>query len=397
MKNMRTYLSIAAFSLLIALLGAAHLTSAAKMIGRWVPVRMLMAHSGLSKNLAKKSNLIQVALLLDTSNSMDGLIEQAKSQLWSILGELSRMKKEGETPELEIALYEYGNLGLPQSNGYIRQATPFTKDMDLVSEMLFALDTHGGDEFCGQVIHTSLQDLEWGAEQSSLRLIYIAGNEPFTQGAYPYAEACSLAKEKGVIVNTIFCGELEEGIAGEWKKGADIALGAYAAINQGLQTAYVESPFDSDITRLNEELNQTYLPFGEQGVLHQQKQVTQDANAVKYGHANMADRASFKASKQYSNDQWDLVDAYQKDKTAIRDKEALPENMKAMSQEEIEAEIQRLSVNRAEIQQQILQLNDKRRAFIQERDAEKQHAESLENSILKSLREQARAKGFVVE
>ncbi|MES2507664.1 MAG: hypothetical protein V4599_13240, partial [Verrucomicrobiota bacterium] len=32
--------------------------------------------------LRDNESLVQIAILLDTSNSMDGLIEQAKSQLW---------------------------------------------------------------------------------------------------------------------------------------------------------------------------------------------------------------------------------------------------------------------------------------------------------------------------
>lgn len=392
MKNVKTYLNAAALSVLIALLGLAHFTSAINMIGRWLPLEMLLSHKQ-----PQKSNLIQVALLLDTSNSMDGLIEQAKSQLWSILGELSRMKKEGETPGLEIALYEYGNLDLPATDGYIRQVAPFTGDMDLISEMLFALDTHGGDEYCGQVIHTSLRQLEWGNAQDALRLIYIAGNEPFTQGAVPYAEACALAREKGIVINTIFCGDAQEGIGTGWKNGADITGGAYASINQDKETVYIETPFDGDIARLNNELNGTYIAYGAQGRLHQEKQIAQDANAGKYGQANVADRASFKASKQYSNDKWDLVDAYKKDKAAIAKRDQLPDSLKQLSEAELEAAVKRLSAKRDEVQQQILKLNEKRQAYLREQASAKQGAESLENSILKSLREQARARGFQVE
>ena len=64
---------------------------------------------------------IQVALLLDTSNSMDGLISQAKSQLWSIVNKLSDAKIKDEKAELQIALYEYGNDGLQRENGFIRR------------------------------------------------------------------------------------------------------------------------------------------------------------------------------------------------------------------------------------------------------------------------------------
>jgi hypothetical protein len=40
----------------------------------------------------EKDQTIMLALLLDTSNSMDGLIDQAKSQLWKIVNELASCK-----------------------------------------------------------------------------------------------------------------------------------------------------------------------------------------------------------------------------------------------------------------------------------------------------------------
>ena len=70
--------------------------------------------------------VIQIALLLDTSNSMDGLINQAKGQLWKIVSETGKAKRDGKNPVLEVALYEYGNDSLSVMHGYIRQVVPFT-------------------------------------------------------------------------------------------------------------------------------------------------------------------------------------------------------------------------------------------------------------------------------
>jgi len=56
-------------------------------------------------HLEPDTNVIKVALLLDTSNSMDGLIDQAKSQLWELVNELSYAKCKHESkPSLQIAL-----------------------------------------------------------------------------------------------------------------------------------------------------------------------------------------------------------------------------------------------------------------------------------------------------
>src|SRR5918995_1888448 len=159
-----------------------------------------------------RSPSIQIALLLDTSNSMDGLIEQAKSQLWSVVNEVAAAKSgDGTQPNIKIALYEYGNDGLSSDEGYIRQVSALTDDLDVISEKLFSLSTNGGNEFCGQVIKTALNQLAWSASKADLKMIFIAGNEPFTMGSVSYELACGAAKEKGVVVNTIYCGEFYDG------------------------------------------------------------------------------------------------------------------------------------------------------------------------------------------
>ena len=62
---------------------------------------------------------VDVAILLDTSNAMDGLINQAKSQLWTIVQQFARAQKNNDTPLLRVALFEYGNTNLPAREGYL--------------------------------------------------------------------------------------------------------------------------------------------------------------------------------------------------------------------------------------------------------------------------------------
>ena len=175
---------------------------------------------------------VDVAILLDTSNSMDGLIDQAKTQLWTIVQQFARAEKNGKTPSLRVSVFEYGNSGLPASEGYIRQVVQLTDDLDNVSEALFSLKTNGGDEYCGTVISEALKRLAWSNKDNSYKAIFIAGNEPFTQGSVDYRESCKSAIEKGVVVNTIHCGDYDTGISTKWKDGADLAEGEYMNIDQ---------------------------------------------------------------------------------------------------------------------------------------------------------------------
>uniref|UniRef100_UPI00260707B4 VWA domain-containing protein n=1 Tax=uncultured Eudoraea sp. TaxID=1035614 RepID=UPI00260707B4 len=120
----------------------------------------------------KDNNIVKIALLLDTSNSMDGLINQAKAQLWDIVNQFSYAKcGSGHRPALQIALYQYGNDGLSSKEGYIQQVIGFSSDLDEISEKLFSLSTNGGEEYCGEVIQTSLRQLDWGKNPDNLKMI----------------------------------------------------------------------------------------------------------------------------------------------------------------------------------------------------------------------------------
>ena len=145
---------------------------------------------GATGNPRASRPVIQVAILLDTSNSMDGLIGQAKSQLWTFVNQFSPLRRDGLAPELQVALYEYGKSSISAGEGYLRMVVPFTTDLDRVSEQLFALTTHGGDEYCGAVIKSATQGLNWSPSARDLKVIFIAGNEPFTQGSVDYRQSC---------------------------------------------------------------------------------------------------------------------------------------------------------------------------------------------------------------
>jgi len=338
---------------------------------------------------------IMLALLLDTSNSMDGLIDQAKSQLWKIVNELASAKcHDGSRPKIRIALYEYGNDGLPSSEGYIRQVSPLTDDLDLISERLFSLKTYGGNEFCGQVIKASLNQLAWSDARADLKMIFIAGNEPFTQGEVPYRVACSLAKDKDVIVNTIFCGDFNEGVGTSWKSGADLTGGTYMSIQQNRKTIYIPTPYDERIEALNERLNDTYLYYGKSGASKKEMQSVQDKNAESYGRSNKVDRAVSKSSHAYRNSTWDLVDATKENEKAIvqtRD-EDLPKEMKGMSVEQRKDYVKRKGEERGKVQSEIQTLNKKRQEYIAAHSPKESHDATLDAAMINAIKEKARTK-----
>src|SRR4051812_10853081 len=131
------------------------------------------AAAPIPPNPAAKKALVQIAILLDTSGSMNGLIDQAKTELWRIVNEVAKIKVDGASPDVQVALYHYGTPSLGAENGYIKQLVPLTEDLDKVSDELFKLRTAGGDEYCGMVIQKAVEELKWDNTPGVYKMIFI--------------------------------------------------------------------------------------------------------------------------------------------------------------------------------------------------------------------------------
>ena len=351
--------------------------------------------TALATNSGKAAPKIQAAILLDVSNSMDGLIEQAKAQLWNMVSVMGKAKCNEITPQIEIALYEYGRTNNNAKAGYVKQISSFTTDLDKLSQQLFNLTTNGGDEYCGQVIYTSLKDLSWDSAASNYKVIFIAGNEDFLQGNLPYIKACNEAKSKGVIVNTIYCGDKMQGIQEHWNLNAECGNGSYTNIDQDAKIEDIPTPYDSVIFALNDKLNGTYLRYGSQGSAGAAAQVAADEMNYKMNKSVEVKRITVKGKKElYNNTTWDMVDASEKDKNFAQkvDMKTLPDSLKGKSRKEIQQVIDKKTAERAQIQKEIETINTSREVYLaneKKKAATNNQTATLEAEIEKIIKKQA--------
>lgn len=348
-----------------------------------------------------KRAAVDVAILLDTSNSMDGLINQAKSQLWTIVEQFAKAKKHGKTPVLRVALFEYGNNGLPAAEGYIRQVVPLTDDLDKLSEALFSLTTNGGDEYCGQVIDQALTRLDWSSEPGAYKAIFIAGNESFTQGSVDYRDSCRRAIEMGFVVNTIHCGSHHNGVQGKWQDGAMMAEGEFFNINQDRKVVSIQCPQDEIILRLNTELNRTYLWYGTRATRegYGANQLRQDANAESLGKSVAVGRAGAKSGSAYQNRNRCLVDTYMADSRILEKVkvEELPDQLQKLSVEKREKYVKDMLAKRKSLQSQIAAAAKQRDAYLAEerkRLAEEGGQDTLGDAVVAAVVKQLSKSGF---
>ncbi len=365
----------------------------------------LVALTGMKKKEARTEKFqpkIQVAILLDVSGSMDGLIDQAKAQLWNMVATLGKARAGQVQPEIEIALYEYGRTTNDKAKGYVKQINAFTTDLDQVSKNLFALHTDGGDEYCGQVIFTSIDELKWDPSPANYKVIFIAGNEDFLQGNLHYTKACAEANKKGVIVNTIYCGDRLQGIREHWNLNAECGQGSYTNIDQNERVEDIPTPYDSTLIVLNERFNGTYITYGASGTASAAKQKEVDNLNTTVSRGLMADRALVKAQKSvYRNESWDLVDAMEKDENIVKkiDRNTLADSLKNKSEAEIKAFVEEKGRQRALVSKEIQEVNRKREEFIRTERARAatENKATLESEVEKIIKEQAKQFKLVIE
>jgi len=201
--------------------------------------------------------------------------------------------------------------------------------------------------------------------------------------------------KKGVVVNTIFCGNYEQGINTKWKKGASLTGGEYMAIDHNKEVVHINTPYDKIIINLNSKLNKTYISYGSMGKSKIIAQEVQDRNALAMQEAVAVKRAVSKSSRLYNNKKWDLVDAYDDEEFEIStlNKNELPEELLGKNEKEIKTFVESKKNEREQIQKEIQAYNLKRLAFISEHQKEGKSGE-LENAMIKAIKKQAKTKNY---
>lgn len=336
---------------------------------------------------------IQIAILLDTSGSMDGLINQARTRLWSIVSELGKGTRNGQRPIIELALYEYGKQSLEASDGYIRRIMPLSRDLDGLAEQLFALTTNGGDEYAGWVIQRATDELAWSTDPRDVRLLFIAGNEGFDQGRVPFAKSIAAARKKGVVVNTIYCGGEMDVEAKLWRVGATTGAGSFAMVNHNAAVVEIASPYDAELQRLSASINSTYVYYGAKGAANSVRQKSMDSAAEAAGAPSA--RAAAKASAAYSNAEWDLVDAGPSVDVGKLEAAQLPPEMRKMSDAERKSHVAKKAAERKAMQTKIAELSKKRDEFVSaKRKAAADAPPTMDDTLVKAAKSAAASQGY---
>ncbi len=348
--------------------------------------------------IAVGATRIEVAFVLDTTGSMSGLIEGAKSKIWSIASQLAGNQQESG---VRMGLIGYRDRG----DAYVTRRYDLSADIDSIYAQLRSFRAEGGGdgpESVNQALHEAITAMSWSDRDDVYRVVFLVGDAPphMDYGDVGFEESVRIARQKGIAINTIQCGSWEE-TARIWRQIATLGAGQYAAIAQNGGMVAIATPMDEELAKLNQQLAGTVVGFGDAQTRREMDSKVAAARTAPAAAA--ADRLSYlrKTGGGVVSGLRDLVEAVA-DGLSLDDvaEAELPAEMQAMNVAERHSYLERNRKARARIQARVDELSEGRDAYLasaqKKLDAEGR-GDGFDTEVFATIKRQAAEKGISYE
>lgn len=353
--------------------------------------------------VANQRPQIEVVFVLDTTGSMGGLIAAAKEKIWSIA---STMASAQTAPDIKMGLVAYRDRG----DAYVTQTIALSSDLDSMYAKLMDFQADGGGdgpESVNQALHDAVNKITWSQNPNTYKVIFLVGDAPphmDYQDDVKYPVTVALAKQKGIIVNAIQCGQ-DGSATADWQQVASLGQGNYFQVEQSGNAVAITTPYDKKLAELSNKLDKTRLFYGndEEKAKQASKMAATDKLHKEASTEAQARRATFNTSKSgktnFLGDN-ELVDAVASGRVKLSTlpKKSLPDSLQVMSPAAQEEFVGKTKKERGELESEIKQLAEQRNDYLRQKVvAEGGKKDSLDTKLYGAISEQAKEKGLVYE
>ena len=345
---------------------------------------------------------VDVVFVLDTTGSMGGLIQTAKEKIWSIA---TTMASAQQTPEIRIGLVAFRDRG----DSYVTKIVDLSDDLDSVYATLMDFEADGGGdtpESVNKALYDAVHNMSWSQEDQAYQVIFLVGDAPphmdYNEVRYPQIVASAM--EKGIVINTIQCGEIPSAI-GPWTQIASLGHGVFFQVEQAGGSVAYTTPFDEEIADLSAQLDDTRLYYGTEEEKEKMRGKVAATDKLHEGAslASRARRGVFNVSAGGRTNLLgdnELVAAVASGTVDLNDLEedALPAALKPMARAEQEAFVAELAEERVGLQRQIQELSQDRDGYLAKKvDEAGGLKDSLDQKLYNAVKEQAGEAGLKYE
>jgi len=342
---------------------------------------------------------VDLVFVIDTTGSMAGLIQAAKDKVWSIA---TTMAQADPAPEIRVGLVAFRDRG----DAYVTRVFDLTSDLDAMYTALLGFEAAGGGdgpEAVNEALSAAVTKLSWRQSPGAYKAVFLLGDAP-PHLDYPndvqYPQTLALARERGIVVNTVQCGA-DRATTQSWQQIAAQGQGDFMQVEQNGSAVALSTPFDERLAALARELDATRLYYGD-AETRSSKQAKLENSArleAAASTASRARRAMFNATVSGQDSllgDHELVADLGSGKLKLDSLAAseLPAALQPLAPAAREAYVAEQAAKREQLTREIAAQAAQRNVWLEKKVAESGAAESsLDHKLYRSLRAQAAEKG----
>jgi hypothetical protein len=292
---------------------------------------------------------------------------------------------------------------------YVTKHLELTEDLDALHAFLMQFQVQGGGdgpESVNQALYEAVVKMKWSADEQVYRVVFLVGDSPphmdYTDDV-KFPESCKLAAERGIIINTIQCGN-QPATTPIWGEIAKRAEGECFRVEQSGSAIVASTPFDGRLGVLSQDLDSTRIYYGSPEELARQEDRDR-TGAMLYREASpraLAARVAFNAGKagglNFSGGK-ELISDIAAGRVSLADVPAdqFSGKLRQMSPAARREYVSKMGEKRAQLQKQIEELSAKRQAYIQDqiKNAGLNAQDSLDVQLYECIQSQAVKKNIV--
>ena len=383
------------------------------LTGILVAVTLLIPAKKICAEQSSNQPPIDIVFCFDLSGSTNGIIEHLRNNIWHVIHELEQMQP---VPDYRIAFIGFSRPSFGKEFAYVKVIRNLSYDLEWLCSEMFSLrpQVEQGNQFVGTAILNCVKNINWSADPDAVKMVFLAGNGFVNADGDLYKKACEMAAQKGIIINTLYWQSytLPRELFG-WREISAYTGGQFFTIDVSYNETASDTGFDTDrLWQLNEQLNRTYVYYGNLGKVRYKMMEESDKRIYEESNRGFRYRMEYKISPKYQkkNSAWDLVDFSNKAYLELKDFDVklLPDSLQKMDDGDFNAYVEKKKYERFKIVIEIRKMLEARarqeaqaiEEFLDGRprlewEQEKKHR--LDNVIIRLILETAQAKGYRVK
>jgi hypothetical protein len=315
---------------------------------------------------------IELLFVLDTTGSMGGMLEGAKSKIWGIVNEVLQ-RQSGTGTTVRVGLVAYRDRG----DAYVTRITALSDNLDAVYAQLMGFRPEGGGDGPEDVRSAMAEAVRAGGWSNpgprTSQVMFLVGDAAPHDDYRNLPSTIASAREasrRGIIVNAIQCGS-DSATTMAWRNVAQYGGGEYLAIAQDGGVQVIATPYDQELAQLGEQIGGTYMAYGasDERMKRQSAQVGMEARmAAAAPPAARAERAVNKGLNDKAYDDRDLVQKAATGNVAVEAiaEAELPDALRKLAPAQRQAALNQAVAERKSLREKIVALSKQRDQYLAE-------------------------------